>query len=105
MDNELSGSRDMRNQADVKRKRDRGGKGLPSSKVANAEKKKMSQEEFLQNFPDFQFNRALEKIFDGTATPEDCRYIDQSGDKVKEFITKRGNRVTITVVDFTRENK
>ena len=73
------------------------------------------QEEFLRGLPDFQFNRALGHMMDGTASAEDINYVAKNIELREEvtgnFSIKRSDNgaekitpVTITIVDFARSS-
>ena len=84
-------------------------------KAEKAKLRRMKEEEFLQNLPKFQFDRALSHIIDGIATEEDYNYVARNIGRYEQVIdrfrinTVNGNRekrvrrsVTVTIVDFTR---
>lgn len=88
--------------------RGRTGYNAPKSKkVSRSATNKSAAVASVQKEIDFQFARALGKVdeVDGNgANLEDLDCIDSFGRKEDEFITPKGNRVTITIVDFTRED-
>ena len=83
-------------------------------KAEKAKLRQMQEEEFLQDLPKFQFNRALGHIFDGTASEEDINYVARNihgyERTIDRFRIRRSNGngeeritgVTTTIVDFTR---
>lgn len=77
-------------------------------KAAGAAKKRRRQEQFEQNLPKAQFDRALGHILEGRATPEDINYalknIGRYEKRVGRFSTGE-TRIIATVVDFTRRDQ
>jgi len=84
-------------------------------KAEKAKLRRMKEEEFLQNLPKFQFDRALSHIIDGIATEEDFNYVARNIGNYEQVIgrfkingvngngEKRVRRsATVTIVDFTR---
>ena len=89
-----------------------------SPRVDRANKRKFQEqqahEEFMENFPKFQFDRALGHILDGTETQEDIKYVARNTANYEQVIGRfringvNGNgekrtrrRVTATIVEFT----
>ena len=69
----------------------------------------------MQALPQFQFDRAVGNIFNGTVSIEDIRdvatdiryvrkHIREYERVAETFITEKGTEVTITIVDFTPPN-
>ena len=59
--------------------------------------------ELLGERRQFQFDRALQHVFDSeTATPKELDYIDRHGQEKEYYMTDKGNQVIITIVEFTR---
>ena len=88
---------------DIQDRRRRGN----SPKVERAARKKLQQEQFLQEFPKMQFNRALGQMLNGTVTEENVKYVSNNVQKYEKLIDTyetEKSTVTITVVDFTRSN-
>ena len=103
------------NQEFAKKIRDNQRRGGESSKVRNAARKKLQQKEFMQNLPKFQFDRAVGKLFNGTVSIEDIgdvaadigyvrNHIGEYEREVETFITEKGTKVIVTIVDFTRSS-
>jgi len=102
------------NQKLAKNLQERRGKGEESSKVERAARKRLKQQQFLQDLPKMQFNRALGHIVDGTASEKDIDYVAKNANRyerqIESFSITRANgnveekvtKVTITIVDFTR---
>ena len=95
---ERFGGKEVLNQEALKRRRDRGGKGI-DRKGDKADAKK---ESFSRDFSRMQFDKALSHVLDETATPEDLGFIDRFGRVLDMYTTERGTEVTITLVDFAR---
>src|SRR3990172_9206341 len=76
-------------------------------KAIKAEARRLQQEQFLRNFPKYQFDRALGHVFDSTATPEDTNYvlgnIGKYERRVNRFFTE-ATGADITIVEFTRRD-
>lgn len=60
--------------------------------------------EFLPERNEMQFYRALNRILEEKATPEDVQYIESLERPVEHYITDKGNNVTTTIIDFTPLN-
>lgn len=100
------------NQKVLKGMRERRGKYFhPSGKEAKAERRKERREQFLRQF---QFDRALGNTFNGSPiediidlAPENIAYvfkhIDEYERGIETYNTEKGTRVSITIVDFTRQ--
>ena len=75
-------------------------------KAAKAERRRMKQDQFLQDFYGFQLYRSLENMFDGTPTPEHISHAFKQVGKYERVIgryrTKRGTTIEVTVVDLKR---
>lgn len=70
-------------------------------KAEKSRLRKNREEEFLQNLPRFQFDRAVRQMLNGTATTENMRYVFDNAHKYEQ-VTDRykidKSTVTITVV-------
>ncbi|MBI2613234.1 MAG: hypothetical protein HYW62_00460 [Candidatus Levybacteria bacterium] len=78
--------------------------GDEESKGHRAEQRRA---QFAQGFPGMQFNRALGKMLDGTATQEDVEYVFSNVHRYEQVIERcktEKRSVTITIVDFTPPN-
>jgi len=77
-------------------------------KAAKAERRRMRQDQFLQDFYGFQLYRSLENMFDGTPTPEHISHAFKQVGKhervVDRYRTKKGTTIEVTVVDLKRPN-
>jgi len=82
-----------------------GDRGL-IGKAAKAERRRMKQDQFLQDFYGFQLYRSLENMFDGIPTPEHISHAFKQVGKYERVIgryrTKRGTTIEVTVVDLKR---
>ena len=90
------------NQAMASGIRDRRRRGY-DRKAENAEKRRLREEEFLKNLPHMQFHRALGRMFEGTATPEDIKYVFRHADELGP--TAITGESTIININFPRNGK
>jgi len=72
-------------------------------KKEKSQRRKLRHEQFMQNFPIFQFDRALGHVLGGKATMEELNLIDKHERVVDEYQTEKGSVAIISIVDFTRE--
>lgn len=86
----------------LKREEDRGSVvlGKPNSKGEKVRASKRRTEEFIEQLPRMQFNRALGHMMDGRPTIEDISYVVGHVGHYERPMGNNGSEVTI--VDFTR---
>lgn len=97
-ENKAFGKRDRAVEAALREKR------IEQSQIKFEEEQGLTDQEeglgLLGERSQFQLVRALRGVFGGNATPQQMDFIDRHGQKKEYFVTKKGNQVTITIVDF-----
>ena len=76
-------------------------------KAEKSKLRKRRKEQFLQDLPKFQFDRALGQMLNGTSTTENIEHVFNNAHKYEAVIDRyetEKSTVTITIVDFTRPN-
>ncbi|EKD64579.1 MAG: hypothetical protein ACD_50C00343G0014 [uncultured bacterium] len=109
-----SPARHSRNQYVEKILRENAERGT-DRKAAKARARREREERFVEEFPEYQFDRAVGNTFNGLPleevadlAPANITYvvdhIDEHERILARYKTERGSQVTVTIVDFTRRD-